>query len=142
MKLLSFEVRWGRTLGRALLPEGALGAAVDSIDLGEAFRRECMSPPWYAALVLRLSLWMAWFSPIWLSAPSASGRRFATFGALARAEQEAQLEALLASPSYVVRSTAFFFKLTACLALLGDERVLARIGAYEHGRLRMLEERA
>ena len=49
---------------------------------------------------------------------------------------------MVASPSYVVRSTAFFFKLTACLLLLGDERVLVRIGAYEHGRKRLLEERA
>jgi hypothetical protein len=120
------------------------GAAVDAIDLGEAFRRECAGPPWYAALVLRLSLWMAWLSPIWLGRRSAGGvhrRRLATFGALDRDAREAMLEAMLSSPRYVVRATAFYFKLTACLALLGDERVFRRIGAYEHGRLPMLEER-
>jgi hypothetical protein len=128
MKLRSFEVRWADTIGRALLPPGLLGGVVDDVALGEEFRRECLEPPWYAALLLRASLWLTWLAPLF------SLRRPRTFGALEPAAREARLEKLLDSKVYVVRATATFLKLSACMFLLGDERVLRRIGAYEHGR--------
>jgi hypothetical protein len=128
MKLRRFEIRWATVIGRALLPVGLFGGVVDSADLGDLFYRECLGHPWYSALVVRLSLWITWFSPLlWR-------RRLVTFGALDPQAREAMLETLLASPIYAVRATAFYFKLTACMVLLGDERVLERIGAYEHGR--------
>jgi hypothetical protein len=129
VRLLFFEVRWARTIGRALLPVGLLGGVVDSLDLGEALRQECLGPPWYSALVLRASLWLTWFWPL------VRLRRPTTFGGLDREAREGLLEGLLAHPSYVVRAATFYLKLTVCLALLGDERVFRRIGAYEHGLL-------
>jgi len=110
MKLRAFEIRWAATIGRAMLPPGLLGGVVDDVDIGEAFRREYLEPPWYAALLLRFSLWLTWFAPPFV------------------------LEKLLDSPVYVVRATATFLKLAACMQLMGHERVMRRIGAYEHGR--------
>ncbi|HVR63818.1 MAG TPA: hypothetical protein VMU50_18080 [Polyangia bacterium] len=129
MRLRRFEIRWAGIIGRALLPAGIglLGGVVDDVDLGEAFSRECLQPPWYAALLLRASLWLTWFSP-----PLAL-RRLRTFGGLDPAAREALLERLLDSRPYVVRATALFLKLAACMLLFGHDRVLRRIGAYEHG---------
>jgi len=129
MRLRRFEVRWAGVIGRALLPPGILHGAVDALDLGEALYRECLRHPWYSALLIRVSLWISWFSP-----PFAL-RRLKTFGGVDGAARERLLETLLTSPLYVVRATAFYFKLTACLVLLDDEAVLRRLGAYEHGRV-------
>ncbi|HET6284358.1 MAG TPA: hypothetical protein VFH73_25600 [Polyangia bacterium] len=128
MKLRAFEVRWADAIGRALLPRGILGGVVDTIDLGDEFRRECLEPPWYGALLLRASLWLTWFAPPLLM------RRLRTFGGLNSADRELLLEKLLDSRVYLVRATAMFLKLSACVLLLGDERVLRRVGAYEYGR--------
>jgi hypothetical protein len=128
MKLHAFEIRWSAIIGRALLPPGLLGGVVDDVDLGDAFRRECLEPPWYAALLLRASLWLTWFAPPFVL------RRLRSFGGLDPAAREAVLEKLLDSRIYVVRATATFLKLAACMQLLGQERVMRRIGAYEHGR--------
>src|SRR5205807_5851791 len=78
MKLRSFEIRWAAVIGRALLPTGLLGGVVDDVDLGEAYRIECAEPPWYAALLLRFSLWLTWLAPPLVL------RRFRTFGGLDR----------------------------------------------------------
>jgi len=128
MKLRGFEIRWADAIGRAMLPLGLLGGTADDVALGEEFRRECLEPPWYAALLLRASLWLTWFAPPW-----ALGRA-RTFGGLDAAAREALLEKLLDSRIYLVRATATFLKLSACMFLLGGERVMRRIGAYEHGR--------
>ena len=125
MKLRQFEVRWAETIGRTLLPRGVLGGVADGVELGEEFRRECLEPPWYSALLLRLSLWLAWFSPIFFL------RRFRTLGGVDAAAREAALEKLLVSRSYYLRLAAMFLKLTACTLLLGEEPTLLRIGAYD-----------
>jgi hypothetical protein len=127
VKLLPFEIRWADAIGRAMLPRGLLGGVVDAVELGEEIQRECLEPPWYAALLLRASLWLTWLAP-----PLALGR-LRTFGGLDAAAREALLERLLDSRVYLVRATATFLKLQACMLLLGDARVLRRIGAYEHG---------
>jgi hypothetical protein len=128
MKLRRFEIRWAATIGRALLPPGLLGGVVDDVDLGEAYRRECAEPPWYAAFLLRFSLWLTWLAPPLVM------RRFRTFGGLDPAAREAVLEKLLDSPIYVVRATATFLKLASCMLLMGNQRALRKIGAYEYGR--------
>ncbi|MEA2696521.1 MAG: hypothetical protein QOI66_792 [Myxococcales bacterium] len=128
MKLRAFEIRWAAVIGRALLPTGLLGGVVDDVDLGEAYRIECAEPPWYAALLLRFSLWLTWLAPPLVL------RRFRTFGGLDPQAREAVLEKLLDSRIYVVRATATFLKLASCMLLMGHQRVLRKIGAYEYGR--------
>ena len=128
MKLRRFEIRWAAIIGRALLPAGLLGGVADDVDLGDAFRCECLEPPWYAALLLRASLWLTWFAP-----PFAL-RRLRSFGGLDPGARELVLEKLLDSRIYVVRATATFLKLAACMLLMGQQRVLKQIGAYEYGR--------
>jgi hypothetical protein len=125
MKLTGFEIRWADTLGHALVPRGICGGVVDDLDLGELFRLECLEPPWYSGLLLRFSLWLAWLAPLWMLI------RLRTFGGLSPAEREAVLEKLLKSASYNVRMAAMFLKLTVCTLLLGDERLLRHIGAYD-----------
>ena len=128
MRLRAFEVAWARTIGRTLLPPGLLGGAVDHVDLGREVENECAQSPWYAALVVRAALWLTWFAPLFLL------RRLRTFGGLDAHRRQEVLECLLASPRNAVRATATLLKLTFCVRLLGDERVFAEIGAYEHGR--------
>lgn len=127
MKLRAFEVRWAAAVGRALLPPGLLGGVVDDVDLGGRFAEDLAASPWEAALMTRLALWLVWLAPFWRRG------RLSGFGALARDEQEALLEQLLVSPTYLVRTAALFLKLSLCTLLLGDVRALARIGAYGLG---------
>lgn len=135
MTLSRFETRVAEVVARALIPRGTLGGATDAADVAELFREECRTSPWYAAMLLRISLWLAWFAPLWIL------RRFSTMGGLAQADRERVIEALLKSRFYQVRLALMYLKVTTCALLLGDERVLARIGAYrlrEPTRLRAL----
>ncbi len=124
MALAEFEQQWARELGRAMVPPGVLGGVVDDVDLGARFAEEYALSPWYAGMLMRLSLWLTWFAPIW--------RRFRprTFRGLDAAAQVALLEDLLVHPNYNIRLVAMFLKLSVCTQLLGDERALAKLGAY------------
>ena len=122
--MLRLELDWAATIARALLPRGALGGLMDEKDLPALFDADCRTSPWQANLVLRLSLWLTWFSPLWMRG------RAKTFGGLDAPEREEILERLFASRVHLVRLTMLYFKLMACSLLMGDERVLARLGAY------------
>src|SRR2546429_4910333 len=124
MRLTSFEKRWADVLGHTIAPRGVLGGVVDDVDLGARYDEECAASPWFAAALLRMSLWMAWLAPLWML------KRLRTFAGVGPAERERVLERLLASDSYNVRLTAMFLKLTVLTLLLGDERALKHLGAY------------
>lgn len=124
MKLRRFEVRWAETIGRALVPRGVLGGAVDDVALGELYRLECAEPPWWGALLMRVSLWLTWYAPFW------SSFRLRTFGGLDEAAREALLEKLLEARSYNVRMAVMFLKISVCTLVLGDERALVKLNAY------------
>jgi hypothetical protein len=126
MQLWSFEVRWARVIGRALLPPGVLGGVVDDADLGALWQDETRRSRWDGALLLRVSLWLTWFAPLWML------RGFSTFGGAG--DKVEILEALLKSPRYLVRMAALFLKLTATSLLLGDERALKQMQAYDYPR--------
>ena len=125
MSLLPFEIDWARVIGRAFVPKGALDGALDGIDAGARYAEECASSPWHAAIVMRLSLWIAWLAPLWLMA------RPRTFGSLDAPAQAKLLERLLAHRVYLVRTSAMFLKLLLCQVLLCDESTLAQLGAYD-----------
>lgn len=128
MRLSDFERRWVDVIARALVPPAeaaAAGLALDGIDAGARFDEECARWPWYAALALRFSLWLAWLSPVWMRG------RPRSFGAVDEAAQVALLERLFAHRLYVVKMAALLLKLTLCGALLGDVRVLGQLGAYD-----------
>ncbi|MCA1663651.1 MAG: hypothetical protein LC659_05185 [Myxococcales bacterium] len=124
MTLFPFEERWAATIGRALVPVGALGGALDAIDLGARYGHECACSPWYAALAFRASLWLTWLAPLWMQA------RLHTFGGVDEAARVAILERLLKHRVYFVRMAALFLKLAICTLLLGDVPTLTQIGAY------------
>ncbi|MGZ3408327.1 MAG: hypothetical protein ACXVDD_22240 [Polyangia bacterium] len=124
MTLFPFERRWAATIGHALVPAGALGGALDAIDLGKRYADECALSPWHAAIVFRASLWLTWLAPLWmLMAPR-------TFGGLDADKRVALLERILKHRRYLVRMAGMFLKLAICTLLLGDEATLAQIGAY------------
>src|SRR5262249_31331761 len=120
------EERWARVIGRALLPPGILDGVVDDSDFGALWQDQCRRPRWGGALLLRVSLWLAWLAPLWML------RRFSTFGGIEEKLRVEVLEALLKSRLYLVRMAALFLKLTATSLLLGDERALKQLSAYDH----------
>jgi hypothetical protein len=128
MQLWSFEVRRARVIGRALLPPGALGGVVDDADLGALWQDETRRSRWDGAFLLRVSLWLAWWAPLWMLG------KFSTFGGLDEKSRVEVLEKLLKSRRYLVRMAALFLKLTATSLLLGDERALRQLQAYDYPR--------
>lgn len=130
MRVRRFEERWGQTMAASLLPP-ASNVSNDSalrpgdFKYGPLLRAQLREAPWWAAITLRLSLWLLWFSPVLVRGQAR------TFGAVPEAEREALLEETLAHRSYLLRECAGMFKLFACLAYLGEEPVLGRIGAYD-----------
>jgi hypothetical protein len=124
VRLASFERRWAAVIARALVPAGALGGALDAIDLGARYADECAVSPWQPALLYRASLWLTWLAPVWMSA------RPRSFGGLDGDERVALLERLMKHRRYLVRMAGLFLKLAICSLLLGDEATLAQLGAY------------
>jgi hypothetical protein len=122
--LALFEQRWAAAIARALVPAGALGGALDAIDVGQRYAHECAISPWHAAIVFRASLWLTWLAPLWMLA------RPRTFGGLDAEAQVALLEKLLKHRRYVVRMAGMMMKIAICSMLLGDEATLAQLGAY------------
>jgi hypothetical protein len=114
-------------IGRSIVPPGTLGGTTDHLDLGERFREECAAPPWYSGTLLRFSLWLAWWSPLFVIG------RWRTLGGLDEADRTRVLEALLKSPRHNLRLAVTFLKLTACILALGDMPTLERLDAYGLG---------
>ncbi|MCU1279061.1 MAG: hypothetical protein JWM53_2607 [bacterium] len=124
MTLFPFEQRWAAVIARALVPAGALGSALDAIDVGRRYADECALSPWHAAVVFRAALWLIWLAPLWMLA------RPRTLGAIDDAAKVALLEKILKHRRYVVRMAGMMMKLAICSMLLGDEPTLAQLGAY------------
>lgn len=124
MALRKFELRWAETIGRTLVPRGALGGVVDDVSIAEGVREDYAASPWFVRLFLRAALWLAWF------APTFTLRRARTLGGCDEAARIDALERLLAHRSYNVRLAGMFVKLTVCAILLGDRRALTRLNAY------------
>ena len=125
MTLFPFETRWAAVIGHALVPRGALGGALDAIDLGARYAEECRVSPWYAALAFRASLWLTWLAPLWMLG------RVRTFGGVDEATRVAVLENLMKHPRYTVRMATLMLKLAICTLLLGDVPTLTQLGAYK-----------
>ena len=125
MTLFPFEERWAAAIARALVPAGALGGAVDHVDVGARYAEECRTSPWYAALAFRASLWLTWLAPLWMLG------RVRSFGGVDDEARVVVLERLLKHRVYFVRMAALFLKLAICTLMLGDEPTLAQLGAYK-----------
>src|ERR1051325_9418190 len=97
MRLRGFEKRWADALGRTIAPRGLFGGVVDDVDLGARYDEECAASPWFAAVLLRFSLWMAWLAPLWML------HRLRTFGRLSQPRRAQVLRRLLISGSYHAR---------------------------------------
>ena len=130
MPLFAFEVRWARVVARSIVPASTLDGVTGDLDLGERFRAEHAQPPWYSGALLRLSLWLTWWSPLFVIG------RWCTLGGLDEPDRVRVLEALLKSPRHNLRLAVTFLKLTACILALGDLRALEKLDAYGLGAAR------
>ena len=108
----------------ALIPPGTLDGALDRHRPGQRYDEECARSPWYAALLMRASLWLTWLAPLWLLGAAR------TFDGLDGVARVALLERLSGTRGYTVRMAAMFLKLVICTLMLGDEATLAQLGAY------------
>jgi hypothetical protein len=123
--MLNFELRWAATASRCILPTGSLGGTTDDRDLFALYQADSAIAPWQANVVLRLSIWMTWFAPLWMEG------RFKTFGGLSEAERVQLMEKLLVSKAHLVRLTMLYLKLMTTSLLMGNETTLAYLGAYD-----------
>jgi hypothetical protein len=124
MKLTRFEGRWAEAVGRTLLPKGICQGALDHVDAAAYFDQELSSSAWYVALLLRLALWLTWWSP-----PFVLGR-WHTFGGLSEAERAETLERLLTARLYELRMAVNMLKITFCGVMLGERQYLEQLNAY------------
>jgi hypothetical protein len=128
MRLSGYERRWTDVVARALFPPGALGGAVDAVQIGSELAADLDDNyPWHGALVCRIALWFVWLSPLLVH------RRLRTFGGLPPEERVALLEELLVSPRYLARMFALAVKTSICLVALGTLRALAHLDAHHLG---------
>src|SRR5205823_5104292 len=109
---------WAGVIGEAFF-------AVPCADMGPGLARILLKSPWWAALFVRLALWLVYVSPVWMRG------RPRSFAALAEEEREGLLEDLLLHRVYVVREAAAILKLFLCMVALGNQQALSRIGAYD-----------
>jgi hypothetical protein len=133
MRLWQFEIAWARVIASAFLRPGVLGGAAEGRDLGGRIAEQVAGAPWFAAIVVRLALWLVWFAPLF------TVRAFRTFGGLDEERREACLDALMHSDLYEVREVLKIYKLNLTLALIGREEVLAHIGAYDLGPYKLVD---
>jgi hypothetical protein len=125
MKLRRFEERWAQVIGRALIPEETFGGLAGQVALDRVFAQHCAESPWWTVVMVRLALWLVWFSPFLLL------HQARTLGSLERPEQEALLERLLVHRAYGVREPVALLKLLFCIALIGAPSVQRRLGVYD-----------
>ena len=122
--MMAFEKRWARHLLAAFAPpEGpGLAPAPGEVDyLGVLARMVRGASPW-AALGLRLAIWIAALAPLWLWG------KVTTISKLAAERRTQLLRELLGHRAFVVRELTLLLKLSASMALLGTPTVRARSG--------------
>jgi len=129
MKLFRFEQHRAGIVGRAMMPKGAFAGLTDDRDLGSEITRQLLIMPWWSSIAVRAALWMIWYAPLWRLG------RLKTFGSLSIDAQHECLETLSHANRYEIREAVKLFKLSTTMAAIGDEKVLAHIGAYDIPRL-------
>ncbi len=121
MTFAAFERRWIDAILPSFLPEdGRLSLAADAVDYGAASEVMAAHATRLASLGLRVALWLAALSPVWMLG------RPQTLDELSRPERTALLERMLAHRTYAVRGPALLLKLNASLALMQSREVRAR----------------
>jgi hypothetical protein len=118
--LTPVERRWAHAALDTLFPRadrGALPLGIEDMDV-DTFLDETMGHvPFESALGLRVAFWIVGLAPLFVIG------RFATLSSLEPGDRLRVLEALSASPVYVLRSMIVMIKAIASLFYCGDRRV-------------------
>lgn len=125
MQLFDFEQRWFEIIGRTVLPPTTLDGRTAGIDLKGLGTAQVARSPWWSAILVRLALWLVWCAPLFVLG------RPRSFGALDEEARLRCLEALFHSRYYALRETTMILKMHVCFALLGEQPVQRRLGAYD-----------
>jgi hypothetical protein len=122
--MLNFERRWARHVLAAFAPSAGPGLTpgLEEVDYQAVFGRMLRGASPWAAVGLRLALWIAALAPIWLWG------RLTTVTKLASERRSELLRQLLHHRAFAVRELTLLLKLCAAMALLGTPSVRARSG--------------
>lgn len=123
-RMWDFEQRWAQHVLAAFAPEAGpgLSPAANEVDYVTTTRRMLRQVNPWAAIGLRLAIWIAALAPFWLWG------KFVTVSKLAGTRRAELLRALLAHRFMLVRELTLLLKLCAAIALLGTPSVRARSG--------------
>jgi hypothetical protein len=131
--MTGFEIKRATIIGRAVIPAGAFGGLAGETDWDATIRRQLDVTPPLPRFLTRLAFLLAWVAPFFMG-------YFRFFGALSDAARVEALERLCKARNYQVRQLMVVLKLNICLCVMGNERVLRHLNAYDFGKpIRQLE---
>jgi hypothetical protein len=128
MTLTKLETRWAEAAMGAIFPGSTAEGLADirAMDI-RGFLLEVMAyVPRRTALGLRVAIWVVALAPLFVL------HRLKTLAGLLPAERERVVAALVASPSYGLRSMVMIVKTIGALLYAGDDRVRARMLVPSH----------
>jgi hypothetical protein len=123
MKLTRFENNWAKAALGAIFPGSSEEGLADigGMDVSGYLAELMASLPLKPALGLRVAIWLVALAPLFVI------RRVATLPSLSQVDRERVVSALVASPSYALRSLVMLLKTFGALLYAGDDRVRARL---------------
>ena len=119
-----FELRWVAAIFEAFAPISGPGLAprAGEVDWVSSFVRMRAAGTALASFGVRLGLWIAALSPLWMCG------RWSTMAGLGVDERAQLLGRLLEHRVFAVRELTMLLKIAACFALLGTPSVRERAG--------------
>ncbi|MDH5674239.1 MAG: hypothetical protein OEZ06_18945 [Myxococcales bacterium] len=125
--MMRFEGPWAEAVLGAFAGCGdsLVSSPTDGVDYAASYARMLRRATGRAALGLRLALWLAALSPLWLLG------KCATLAGLPQEERGELLARLVAHPSFAVRELMLLLKLCAAMALFAAPAVRQQSGYDE-----------
>jgi hypothetical protein len=127
LRMFRFERRWMVRVFEAMLPAGVdprLGLGAAQVPMGRFVDDMLARAPLQSVMGLRAGVWILMLAPLLVL------RRVRTFVGLAAAERQVVLDRVTRSNIYLVRESAHFLKIVACLGFCGLTPVQQQLGIY------------
>jgi len=130
-RLLPFEIAWTDAAFDAIFPEpprSALAHGVLQMHPGAYFQEVLRTVPFEQSVGLRFALWLIALAPVFTI------RKVSTIATLDADDRQRVLDALLASPVYVVRQLVMSMKAIAALLYSQSKVIRAQMATPVRGR--------